>query len=80
MKRNGMICMLCMCIVMLAGCSGTNNQQSNRTDTNGAGEKEIKQTAEIFAMNTIMNLTVYGEASSPYTKKYGDIGTDRRHF
>ncbi len=69
MKRNGMICMLCMCIVMLAGCSGTNNQQSNRTDTNGAGEKEIKQTAEIFAMNTIMNLTVYGEEASQLLKE-----------
>lgn len=72
MKRNGMICVICMCIVMLAGCSGAGQQPADRTDTNGT-EKETKQTAEIFAMNTIMNLTVYGEEASQMLKEAREL-------
>lgn len=72
MKRNGMICVICMCIVMLAGCSGAGQQPTDRTDTNGT-ETETKQTAEIFAMNTIMNLTVYGEEASQMLKEAREL-------
>lgn len=72
MKRNGMICVICMCIVMLAGCSGAGQQPADRTDTNGT-ETETKQTAEIFAMNTIMNLTVYGKEASQMLKEAREL-------
>lgn len=47
MMKRGIIAMLLICALALSGCS------SNDTTP--------KETAEIFAMNTIMNLTVYGE-------------------
>ncbi len=47
MMKRRIIAMLLICALALSGCS------SNDTTP--------KETAEIFAMNTIMNLTVYGE-------------------
>ena len=68
MRRQRIFCLICLCIVMLAGCSGTGSQTSNRAEPNEAAV-ETKQTAEIFAMNTIMNLTVYGEEASQLLKE-----------
>lgn len=61
MKRNVIIInMICLCMVLLAGCStGSGGTQPDGTDV-----PVTKDTAEIFAMNTIMNLTVYGKQPS----------------
>ncbi len=48
--RMRLVSMLLICAVALSGCS--------------AQDTTPKETAEIFAMNTIMNLTVYGENAS----------------
>lgn len=69
MRRQRIVCMISLCIVMLAGCSGVEVPSSDRTQTSGTGAEETKQTAEIFAMNTIMNLTVYGEEASQLLKE-----------
>lgn len=45
-----------LCMVILTGCSA-----GDRNEPDGAGKQVTKETAEIFAMNTIMSLTVYSE-------------------
>lgn len=48
----GMLSLLCLCLCLLTSCA-----------SGGAGNSGM-QTAEIFAMNTVMTLTVYGENAS----------------
>lgn len=54
---SGILCMLC--VFLFAGC-GLENLGGAEQD----GENIKKETAELFAMNTIVNLTVYDEAPS----------------
>lgn len=55
--------MICLCVCLFAGC-GTETKNAPGGKEAGENTGIAKETAEIFAMNTVMDLTVYAEQPS----------------
>lgn len=71
--RRGILYLLCLCLFLLTSCvSGGAGDNGSEKDggaqesamQNGADLQDKKESAELFAMNTVMTLTVYGEKAS----------------
>lgn len=73
MVRRGILYLLCLCLFLFTACSfsgagdrgaekGSGAQES--AVQNGADPRDKKESVELFAMNTVVTLTVYGEKAS----------------